>query len=244
MIHIAVCDDDPQTAGLIEQLILDTGDKVPEELEIALYYSGEAFARDLQSGCRYDLIFMDIELGGMDGITAGQILRQDDGNDWTQLIYISSHEQYHLQLFDVRPSGFIRKPVEPQAFLHKLVPALQKAIRIHRQGQAQFLPVQQKGKELLVSYRDIVYLESSIRRITLILRDGEIQYYGMLKEEERKLPSGNFIRIHQSYIVNFHYISEISGKRVKLITGGELPVSNKHSAAVRRAYLSFRGALQ
>ncbi|MNC49309.1 accessory protein regulator protein A [compost metagenome] len=187
---------------------------------------------------------MDIELGGMDGITAGQILREDDGNDWSQLIYISSHEQYHLQLFDVRPSGFIRKPVEPEAFLNKFVPALQKAIRIRRQGQTQFLPVQQKGKKLLVPYRDIVYLESSIRRITLILRDGEIQYYGMLKEEERKLPSGYFIRIHQSYIVNFHYISEISVKRIKLVTGGELPVSDKHSAAVRRAYLGFRGALQ
>ncbi|MNJ04725.1 LytTr DNA-binding domain protein [compost metagenome] len=66
----------------------------------------------------------------------------------------------------------------------------------------------------------------------------------MLKEEERKLPSGCFIRIHQSCIVNFHYISEISGKRIKLVIGGELPVSDKHSAAVRKAYLGFRGALQ
>jgi DNA-binding LytR/AlgR family response regulator len=244
MIHIAVCDDDLHTAALIEQLILDMRHAISEELEVALFYSGESFARELQCGSRYDLVFMDIEMKEMDGIAAGQILREDDRNDGTQLIYISSHEQYHLQLFDVRPSGFIKKPVEPDAFLHKLIPALHKAIRLRLQGQTHFLPVQQKGKERLVPYRDIVYLESSIRRITLVTKESEVQYYGILKEEERKLPPGMFIRIHQSYMVNFYYISEISGKRIRLITGGELPVSEKHSAAVRRAYLRFRGTLQ
>lgn len=243
MIHIAVCDDDLQAAGLIEDLILDTRHQFQEMIEVSLYYSGESFARALHDGCRFDLIFMDIEMGGMDGITAGEVLREDDGNDLTQLIYISSHEQYHLQLFDVCPSGFIKKPVEPDTFIHKLIPALQKAIRIRQQGKTNFLPVQQKGKELLVPFRDILYLESSIRRITLVARDREIQYYGMLKEEERKLPSGHFARIHQSYIVNLYCIKEISAKRVTLVSGKELPVSEKHSLSVRRAYLSFRGNL-
>lgn len=243
MIHIAVCDDDLQAAGQIENLILDARHHFSEELEVSLYYSGESFAQALQAGERFDLIFMDIEMGGMDGITAGQVLREDDGNDLVQLIYISSHEQYHLQLFDVRPSGFIKKPVEPEAFIHKLIPALQKAIRTRQQGKTNFLPVQQKGKELLIPFRDILYLESSIRRVSLITKDREIQYYGILKDEERKLPGGHFVRIHQSYIVNFFFIKEISAKRVTLVSGKELPVSEKHSLSVRKAYLSFRGTL-
>ena len=243
MIHIAVCDDDPLAAGLLENLIMDMQQHLEETIEISLHYSGESFTEALQRGCRFDLIFMDIEMHGMDGITAGQVMRDDDGNDLVQLIYVSSHEQYHLQLFDVRPSGFIKKPVDKEQFINKLMPALHKAVRTRRQGKLNVLPVQQKGKELLIPFRDIIYLESSIRRITLVAKDGDLQYYGVLKDEAGKLPPGYFIRIHQSYIVNFYYIKEISAKRVVLLNGKELPVSEKNSLSVRKAYLSFRGAL-
>ncbi|WP_249897000.1 LytTR family DNA-binding domain-containing protein [Paenibacillus sp. PK3_47] len=243
MIHIAVCDDDPQAAGLIENLILSGQHYCEETLEVSLFYSGESFAEALQHGCIFDLVYMDIEMEGMDGITAGQMLRGDDENDFVQLMYISSHEQYHLQLFDVRPSGFIKKPVNQEVFMKKLIPALQKAVRTRQNGKLNFLPVQQKGKELMIPFREIVYLESRIRRITLVTKEGELQYYGVLKEEAGKLPASYFTRIHQSYIVNLYYVKEISAKRIILLNGSELPVSEKNSLTVRKAYLSFRGAL-
>lgn len=108
MIHIAVCDDEPRAAGEAERLILETGEHLNEPIEISIYYSGESFARALRDGSQFDIILMDIELGGLDGIAAGQLLREDDGNDPVQLIYISSHEEYHMQLFDLRPSGFMK----------------------------------------------------------------------------------------------------------------------------------------
>ncbi|WP_157764244.1 LytR/AlgR family response regulator transcription factor [Paenibacillus riograndensis] len=243
MIHIAICDDDPRSAGLMESLILDNRERFSEKIDMSVYFSAERFVEALEQGSIFDIIFMDIEMGGMDGIMAGHVLRADDANDPSQLFYISSYEQYHLQLFDVRPSGFIKKPVGQKSLLDKLIPAVQKAIRIRQQGKQHFLPVQLKGKERLVPLRDIHYLESRIRRISLMTRDGEIQYYGTLGEEARKLPSGYFIRIHQSYIVNFYSVKEISARRIVLITGDELPVSEKNSIPVRKAYMKFRGNL-
>ncbi|WP_143186400.1 LytTR family DNA-binding domain-containing protein [Paenibacillus sp. P3E] len=243
MIHIAICDDDPRAAGLVERLILDNLERFSEKIEVTVYYSGERFVQAMECGSVFDIIFMDIEMRGMDGIAAGHALRADDANDPAQLIYISSYEQYHLKLFDVQPSGFIKKPVLTEPFMNKLIPAVQKAIRIRQQGKQHFLPVQQKGKELLIPFRDIHYLESRIRRISLMTRDGEIQYYGTLGEEAQKLPARYFIRIHQSYIVNFYSVKEISARKIGLITGDELPVSEKNSIPVRKAYLSFRGSL-
>ncbi|WP_339253982.1 LytTR family DNA-binding domain-containing protein [Paenibacillus sp. FSL P2-0136] len=243
MIHIAVCDDEPRAAGEAERLILETGEDLNEPIEISLYYSGESFARALRDGSQFDIILMDIEMGGLDGIAAGQLLREDDGNDPVQLIYISSHEEYHMQLFDLRPSGFIKKPVVPESFKQKLAGAIHKATRLRQQGRTNFLAVQLKNQELRIPYLEIHYLESSIRQITLVTQDRTLQYYGKLVEEEQKLAASHFVRIHQSYIVNFYSIQAISAKKIILTTGCELPVSSKYSPAVRRAYLHFRGEL-
>lgn len=243
MIHIAICDDDLKVTQQIEMLIMDTQHNFAEQIEVYIFYSGESFSNAVRSGCPFDIICMDIEMTGMDGITAGHTLRANDENDAVQLIYISSHEEYHLQLFDVQPSGFIKKPIDTDNFNNKLIPCIHKAIRKRQQGTINFLPVHQKGKEVLVPFRDIMYLESNIRQVILNTRVDRIEYYGTLNEEEKKLPIREFIRIHQSYIVNFYFIKEILSRKIILTTGIELPISEKNSSSVRKHYLKFRGDL-
>lgn len=186
---------------------------------------------------------MDIEMGAMDGIKAGYVLRGRDANDLVQLIYISSHEEYHLQLFDVQPSGFIKKPIDPEQFIHKLTSTIHKVIRKQQQGNKNFLHLQQKGKEVLIPFRNIMYLESNKRRVILHALDEQIDYYSTLNEEEKKLHPNDFVRIHQSYIVNFYFIKEVSNRSVTLITGEALPISEKYSSKFKKSYLTFRGSL-
>lgn len=243
VIHIAVCDDDLPTTELIERLILDNQKYFSEKVDVTIFYSGESFSKAIQSGCPFEIVFMDIEMEGIDGIEVGHILRSDDENEIVQLIYISSHEEYHLQLFDVQPSGFIKKPIEVEIFNNKLISIIQKAIRRQLKGRSNSIMVHQKGKEVLVHLRDIMYLESRKRKVILYTRDGEIEYYSTLNKEERRFPDRNFIRIHQSYIVNFYFIKEICNKKVIFVNLKELPISEKNSASVRKNYLKFRGDL-
>lgn len=116
MIHIAICDDDFKAAESIERLINNHPIQQSVKIEVSIFYSGESFAKAIQHGCPFDLIFMDIEMNGISGITAGHILRRDCDNDRVRLIYVSSHEEYHVQLFDVQPSGFIKKPIHNESF--------------------------------------------------------------------------------------------------------------------------------
>lgn len=243
MIHIAVCDDDLPTTELIERLILDTQKNISEKIEVSIFYSGEGFSKAIQSSCTFDIVLMDIEMEGMDGIKAGHALRGNDDNDLVQLIYISSYEEYHLQLFDVQPSGFIKKPIDPKMFKNKLIPSIQKAFRNQQQGKKNFLLVDRKGQQIGVPYRDILYLESKIRKINLYTNNEIIEYYSTLSIESSKLPDFSFIRIHQSYIVNSYCIREIHTRKVVLSNGQILPISEKKSAAARKSYLNFRGNL-
>jgi DNA-binding LytR/AlgR family response regulator len=243
MIRVAVCDDDRPATGLLESLILEAQNSLPFSLEVTIFSSGESFCKAIEDGCPYDIILMDIEMEGLSGIQAGHTLRADCGNDASQLIYISSHQEYHLQLFDVQPSGFIGKPVDPEAFHRKLSAAVERAVLKRSQGQKRFFPIQQKGKETLVPLKDIIYLESRIRKVLLHSRTGVFEYYSTLNEEEEKLPGSDFVRIHQSYMVNYSCIREIGHKKVVLLNGVELPVSAKQGAALKKNYLRFRGNL-
>ncbi|MNO52647.1 Sensory transduction protein LytR [compost metagenome] len=243
MIRIAICDDDYPTTEFIEKLILDTQNMVSRKVEVSIFYSGKSFAKAIQHVCPFDIILMDIEMAEMDGIKAGYLLRGSDENDLVQLIYVSSHEKYHLQLFDVQPSGFIKKPIDPELFKHKLVTTIEKVIRKLELGKKNFLSLQQKGKEMLIPYRDIIYLESSKRKVILHTQGDQIDYYSTLNEEEKKVPISDFVRIHQSYIVNFYFIKEIRNQYVVLINDEALPISTKFSAAFKRNYLKFRGSL-
>jgi len=243
VIRIAVCDDDFLTTELIERLIVNTQNSLKMQMEVSIFYSGESFSKSIQNFCPFDIILMDIEMGAMDGIKAGYALRGSDANDLVQLIYISRHEEYHLQLFDVQPSGFIKKPIDPEVFKNKLISTIQKVIRKQQQSKINFLPLQQKGKEALIPFRNIMYLESNKRKVILHTLDEQIDYYSTLNEEEMKLPVSDFVRIHQSYIVNFYFIKELSNRSVTLTTGEALPISEKYSSRFKKSYLTFRGSL-
>jgi DNA-binding LytR/AlgR family response regulator len=243
MIHIAICDDDFKETESIERLIINHPIQQSVKIEVSIFYSGESFTKAIQHGCPFDLIFMDIEMKGISGITAGHILRRDCDNDRVRLIYVSSHEEYHVQLFDVQPSGFIKKPIHNESFEKKLFSMIQQ-IKIKRhENQPKILPVHQSGTKLLIPIRNIMYLASDRRKIILQTTEDQTEYYSTLSIEEGKLPAKQFVRIHQSYLVNFDYIKQIQGKKIVLTSGEELPISDKQSTIVKKSYLQFRGSL-
>ncbi|AIQ36744.1 MULTISPECIES: LytR/AlgR family response regulator transcription factor [unclassified Paenibacillus] len=243
MIHIAICDDDFKTTECIERLIINHPVYRSENIEVSIFYSGESFTKAIQLGCPFDLVFMDIEMKGISGITAGHVLRGDYDNDWVRLIYVSSHEEYHVQLFDVQPSGFIKKPIHNESFEKKLFSMIQQIKVKRQQNQPKLLPVHQSGTKILIPIRNIMYLASDRRKIILQTTEDQTEYYSTLSIEEEKLPSKQFVRIHQSYLVNFDYIKQIQGKRIVLTSGEELPISDKQSIVVKKSYLQFRGSL-
>jgi DNA-binding LytR/AlgR family response regulator len=243
MIHIAICDDDMPTTESIERMIQSSQIHRSEEIEVSIFYSGESFTKAIGEYCPFDLIFMDIEMKGISGITAGHMLRKDGENDTVQLVYVSSHEEYYVQLFDVQPSGFIKKPIHSESFEQKFCSIIQKIQHKRANNQPRLLPVQQKGNNLFVPIRSIIYLASDRRKVILQTAEDRIEYYSTLSEEERKLPSEYFVRIHQSYLVNFYYVKQIQGRKIVLTSGDEFPISEKQSAVVKKNYLRFRGSL-
>lgn len=239
MIHIAICDDNLSDTERIEEQLLLLQSKFTEKLEINVFYSGESFCRAIDDNCPFDIVLMDIEMNGIDGITAGKKLRADDENDLVLLLYISSYDNYFRQLFDVQPYSFIEKPINSNEFYDKLEKAINKTLRRRQDGKRQVLPICQRNSEVLIPFHKILYLESRIRKICLFTTDGMIEYYSTLNKEEQKL-SNQFIRTHQSYIVNLHHVKIVASEGITLVNNIIIPISSSRKSSVKNHYMEYR----
>lgn len=240
MIHIAICDDSYSDTEAIETALLQLQPLFSEKLVTSIFYSGERFCETIKKNCPFDMVLMDIEMDGISGIEAGHRLRTDDENDMVLLIYISSHEDHYRQLLEVQPYAFIDKPIKQEIFAVKIKMAIKKIIKRRQDGKRRVLPVKQNGHEVLMSFRKILYFESRIRKILLHMVDEEIEYYGTLSGEIEKLNKIEFVRTHQSYIVNLRYVKCVTNDMLTLTDNSEIPISNNRKLSVKNAYMEYR----
>lgn len=196
--------------------------------EICIYFDGYTLLESMRQGNCFDIIFMDIEMKKIDGIRAAKTIREIDED--VQLIYISGYEEYALQLFEMRPIGFLKKPLYPDQFRQ----CLKKALDI-LETRILYFSYRNHYRENKIRLKDIFYFESIYRKIYIHTKQGTDYFYGKLSDTEEELENSviPFIRIHQSYLVNYHHISQYQSSKIIMESGAELTVSTAHRAYVK-----------
>lgn len=234
MIRVAVCDDDKQFAGNLEKLIMDYFDKRLIKYEIEVFYDGSTLEAEYQKAHRFDIIYLDIEMDKMNGIEAARLIRNIDRN--VVIIYVSGYDTYFLELFEVEPFRFIKKPINPEAFNRITQMAYDRVIE--EDAYFEYMYNKEYGKVLV---RDIVYFES-VGRVVNIVTDREVfKFYGKLDAVEKRLGNHNipFLRIHKSFYVNFNHVDKITYSKVTLYCGAELKISDERQADIRKRYMEI-----
>lgn len=221
MINIAICDDEEIITSQIDNFINDICKRESIPVDTDVFFSGIGLQKEIENGTRYDLIFLDIQMVNGDGITTAQNIRKMDEN--VLLIYVSSYDKYMIELFRLDVFAFIKKPIDPKNFEKIFKDANQKI-----SNRMFYFSFRYKNEEYKIPCIDIVYFESSGRKINVHLKDGNTQqYHGKLSEVETWVGKGKipFLRIHQSYLVNYHHIKSRSKTVVTLTTGEKLSIS-------------------
>ena len=115
MFQIAVCDDDKILCAALENILLEMESRFQEKIEVEVFYNGRDLWNTLQQGgYEMDLLFLDIRMQYLDGIELGRRIRDVLGNECMQIVYISNYDSYVLELFEVRPLHFLKKPLTKQ----------------------------------------------------------------------------------------------------------------------------------
>lgn len=232
--RIAICDDD----SVIVQNLHERLERIMIEWSINAdiydFSDGEDMLYEIESTGIFDIIFLDIEIGKMNGINIASELR----NKYFifTLIFISQYDNYYRAAFEVQPFWFLDKPFSDE----KLELALRKAVDRGMNREETFDFSFNK-----VYYRifldDIMYFESDRRQVLIHCVDNKIyKCYNKLDilEREFKNKNRNFIRVHRSFYVNQIYIKKYYYDKILLYNNEEIQVSASRREKVRDIYIN------
>jgi len=249
-----------RATGTIAAVVVDDEKLARDELcfllksfpEIEVVGSGEnGFeALDLIGRCEPDLVFLDVQMPGLDGLEAMRRLR-DDGTLLPYFVLVTAYDQYAIQAFRMEALDYLLKPVERD----RLGETIQRAQRVFqdRPKPADFpsaprqmlqrskILVKSGGRSFIVDAQDIVYASIEDGLITIVTPqlEGESNYR-TIEELQSNLDPLTFWRVHRSYLVNIHRIKEVipwfkSSFQIRMDDkkGTEIPVSRVQTKRLR-----------
>lgn len=234
MINIAICDDDIHTTGRMERLIQKIAKQNFCLLDIEVFWNGESLVDAVKRGLYFDIIYLDIEMDKEDGISAAKKIREYDKN--VRIIYVTSHENYVMESFSVRPFRYLVKPVNEQQ-MEECFKAVCEDISCEdfyfRYG---FQRVNYK-----VPIKDILYFESNKRKVSIITGEEIFEFYGKLNEIEYSLKNCkvSFLRVHQSFLVNYKHVEKLSYDLVVMDNGKKISISEERRKMISERYCSM-----
>lgn len=237
MLEIAICDDDVIFTGKTEDLFEKLGQRYKIQLDIEVFWDGQELVETIKSGKRFDIIYLDIEMKKMNGLDAANEIRMIDRE--SLLIYMTSYESYMPVTFDYRPFQFIVKPIQIDKFERCFLKAHKEVLQNDSYFQFKYNKINYR-----ILTQNIMYFESRKRVVSIRTQDTAMKFYGKLDDVESAMKESKleFLRIHQSFLVNFKYIEEIAYDRIKLTNGQILYISEDKRKKIGQQYCDIAGS--
>ena len=239
-VKIAVCDDEKNIRAYLVSLIK----KQDIECKIMEYESADKYLSD---GREYDLLFLDIEMGGsgvgMDGMELARNIRAVDIGRQPIIVFVTGYEKYVYDAFDVGAFQYLVKPVDEQKFAEVFSRAVGQ-IASEAEKRRKKLVIPYAGGSKSISFHDIYYMESQNHNIVLYLKSGNsactsrLEYYGKIGDLEKEL-AGQFYRIHRGYLINLFHVESYDRTEVRMANGDKLLLSRYKYDGFVQAYMEY-----
>lgn len=233
LIKIAICDDDPKFVGATQEYLEKLAKEEHIELEMECFLSGNELIQEYKKGVLFDLIYLDIEMCGADGIETAKQIRQNDYH--VLIVYISSHEEYLRQLFEAEPFRFLSKPVKYQEFRTVFWQAAERIL----EQQSNYFHFKTGKYFVKIPCKDILYFESAGRKVIVHTLQRSYEHYNKLNEIEENLKDMRFVRIHKAYLVNIDNVEAFQYERVAMSDGTILSISQKNRPRIRSEFWKY-----
>lgn len=234
--RIAICDDEKNIRELIANKVV----KQYPDAEIIFFQSGEEL---LLSDETIDILFLDIQMSGIDGMETARELRKKDKS--VILIFVTAVEEYVFQAFDVGAFNYIVKPIDDGKFsdvLHRAVDEWSSQNINEKEPEERYVLINNSGVHTKVILDEIVYAEVFNRKVVIHKLDGEIEYYGKMSDLE-SLAGDSFFRPHRAYLINFKYVEKYDATTIYLERGTALMAKQNYPEFVKKymKYIQKRG---
>ena len=210
------------------------------DAEIIFFQSGEELLLVDES---IDILFLDIQMSGIDGMETARELRKKDKS--VILVFVTAVEEYVFQAFDVGAFNYIVKPIDDGKFsdvLHRAVDEWSSQNINEKEPEERYVLINNSGVHTKVILDEIVYAEVFNRKVVIHKLDGEIEYYGKMSDLE-SLAGDSFFRSHRAYLINFKYVEKYDATTIYLERGTVLMAKQNYPEFVKKymKYIQKRG---
>lgn len=207
-INIAVVEDDDVYAEVLKDYLIRLEGELQKTLPVTRYNTASAFLEEYRF--QYSLVLMDIEMPGLDGMTAAKQLRERDLE--IVIIFITNMKQYAISGYEVQALDFIVKPIRYKDFALKIGRAVRKCSNMAEQQI--LIPVFKSFRR--VSTRKLMYVEVMNHELIYHLSDETISTRATLKSAEQILLNAGFLRCNNCYMVNPRFIESVEGSQIRM----------------------------
>ncbi|MDE5728595.1 MAG: LytTR family DNA-binding domain-containing protein [Clostridia bacterium] len=236
MIRIAIVEDEPAASEALKSMIKKFGaEHAPSaDFEVAEFSDAETFLHNFRE---YEVIFLDIQMGGMSGMDAAREIRKR--NEEVLIVFVTNMAQYAVESYEVEAYDFILKPLSYGNFFMKFRRILKK---IAHSSNEDFCTLTTRFETRKVKIKDIVYVESCNHNLIFHVVGGEeVRITGnTLSKWESKLEPYYFIRCNSGFLVNLKYVSAVRGEYVET-DGQQLHISRSRRQSFMAAFAKYVG---
>ena len=229
--RFAICDDEQTAIDLLQ----DQFDLRPElAIEHDAYTSGEALLAAYKNGARYDALFIDMEMGGMNGIDTANAIREID--EQVIIIFVTSHTRYMKQAFGHNVLYFVEKAHLDTDLAHAIDVVMRELAR-----RRLSLKINDNKKTLHLYYDEIFYIESVAHYLEFHTKDTVYRSRSSLSQFEATLTPGIFARAHKGFLVNLEHVRAVNAADITLRDKNmpHIPLGEKYKAAFRQAWQRY-----
>lgn len=235
MLHVAICDDDRILLGDLNREVELWAQETGMACSVEQFATAESFLFAWEDRKDIELLLLDIEMPGMDGMELARKLRRL--GERLGIIFVTGNPDFALEGYDLEAVSYLVKPVKRD----RLRAALDRAAS--RMGERQALLVAIGAGEIEKIYvSDLCYLESRDHTTLLWMRDGRsIVCRDLLRQLEQRLgeQSEAFFKPHRSYVVNLGCVGKITRKDVQMENGVLIPIARGKWEELNQAYMRY-----
>lgn len=235
--NILICDDDEIFLDFFHNELLQ---KLGTEHKLFSFSKTEEIDRIVKGSDpseHFDLAILDIKLQEKNGIDYAFLLEQKYPNIKT--IFISGYDDYYEAMFmKVKPFAFLHKPINIDVLLFHI-----RSIADSLSADNSNFSLISKKFKAEIPFNKIVFFESFKRIAVVHCTDGTFDFYGKLGDIEDSLPE-NFVRTHQSYIVNMNYVNDTDFEsNITLNDESVVKISRTYKKDFQKKYFLTKGGI-
>lgn len=237
MYNVAICDDSKVFVSYIRRIIECAADKKGDSFKIYEYFSGEELVCNLDGHIQYDLLILDMQLGGINGDETAGVFREKF--PYTVIVFCSGVYLPTVKSFKVTPFRYLLKSYSEKEFIIEMEEILNEMERIKNDS---YIVGHYKSNFVRVQIRNILYIENSKRgsRVTVSKNSKEAEFDGDILIDKKLLELSNeymeLVFAHSSYLVNLNHVVKINKSELFLDNGESLTISRTYNKVFREAF--------